>query len=57
MRSTDRYAPQPLPEQERIDAVLKRLATMSPAEILAASIRAGIHLPGGELAPEYRAQP
>ena len=47
----------PLPEQPRLDAVIAHLRQLAPAEIMALSVKSGIHLPTGELAPGYRKAP
>lgn len=46
-----------LPERDKLDAVIAKLAAMSPAEILQKSIESGIHAPGGRLMPQYQRRP
>jgi hypothetical protein len=46
-----------LSEAEINQRVLAKARRMSPAEILALSIRCGIHRPQGGLAPEYEGEP
>lgn len=46
-----------LPEQAKLDAIIARLSGLTPEEVVALSVKTGIHLPSGELAPEYRKVP
>jgi hypothetical protein len=46
-----------LSEAEINQRVLAKARQMSPAEILALSIRCGIHRPDGGLTPEYGGEP
>lgn len=46
--------PPRLPEQDKLDAVLQRLRTMSPDEIHQTSVATGVHQPDGTLAPPYK---
>lgn len=41
------------PAAATMEAVIDRLRRMTPDEIFESSVRSGIHLPNGELAPEY----
>ena len=47
------FQPTKLPEQEKIDAVLRALRAMTPEEIHESSVRSGIHNPDGSLTKAY----
>lgn len=46
-----------LSEGEINERVLAKARQMSPAQILALSIRCGVHRPEGGLSPEYESEP
>jgi hypothetical protein len=52
------FKPPPLPEQEKLDAVLKKLAGMTPEQIVQKSVATGIHSALGHgLTEQYRPPP
>lgn len=47
------YVPPPLPNQEKLDDVVKEIKNMTPEEVFNSSVECGIHNPDGTLTKEY----
>lgn len=48
------FEPPALPEADKVRAAVERARSMTPKEVLAVSVRAGIHNPDGTLTEKYR---